>query len=209
MSPVPILPRPRGAACVLGGWRVGARAAGGDPAGAAAAAGVVLAFFPPCPRFLVVFLQQRRGHDILPGARQHPQRPVRRLRVRHRHGGSQRGDPHQGEVPQDVPRQRRYLAPGCQESRDTFLGCPFPPYSAGFPSTGNPRLGSSLWGRPEHPQPSTRSLRVVVTGCLGTGAARGTCRLQAAQPFAPAAGLPVRPRVSRCLLTRSLPGACV
>lgn len=58
-------------------------------------------------RFLPVLLQQRCGNAILPGAGHHPQRPVCRLRLRHRHGGRQRGDPHQGEVPAHVAGQRR------------------------------------------------------------------------------------------------------
>lgn len=137
-------------ALTQGGWRVGVRAAGGDLAAAAAAAGVVLAFFSPL-RFLTVFLQQWRGHDVLPGARQHPQCPVCCLCFCHCHGGSQRGDPHQGEVPQDVPRQCRYPAPGHRESRDTFLGCLFPPCSAGFPSRSTLAGTQSLLREPKAP----------------------------------------------------------
>lgn len=95
-------------------------------------------------RFLAVLLQQRHGHDVLPGPGQHPQRPVCHLRLRHRHGGGQRGDPHQGEVPQDVPGQRRYLPEGLP------LRCPF--HQRGFPK-GSLWPGRAVLGEPRAPEP--------------------------------------------------------
>uniref|UniRef100_A0A8C0UEK1 N-terminal Ras-GEF domain-containing protein n=1 Tax=Cyanistes caeruleus TaxID=156563 RepID=A0A8C0UEK1_CYACU len=110
---------------VWGCWCVGGLARVGSSPGSSGAHGV-LDFFSP--RFLAVLLQQRHGHDVLPGPGQRPQRRVRHLRLRHRHGGGQRGHPHQGEIPQDVPGQRRYLPEAVP------LGCPFPPFQEGIPS---------------------------------------------------------------------------
>lgn len=123
-------------------------------------------------RFLTVFLQQRRGHDILPGPGQHPQRPVRHLRLRHRHGGGQRGDPHQGEIPQDVPRQRRYLPP-----RECLWGAYFHRSQMGF-SPGALWPGRALLGEPRAPR--AQRLLQAMSRESGHGAAPGMCRLQVA-----------------------------
>lgn len=83
-------------------------------------------------RFLPVLLQQWCGDAVLPGAGQHPQRPVCRLRLRHRHGGRQRGDPHQGEVPAHVAGQRRCGVGFC---RVRVCMCPSPPCLSAAPSS--------------------------------------------------------------------------